>query len=108
MRHVLVLLVLFCALPVQAAQLRLECPVAVGIGLPFTVRVISDRPVEKLRVEWGGKTLDLLGDGTTSVEFLLGSDVLHSQLGPQALRVIRLGLSPVAVELTVEISRRSF
>lgn len=108
MKHVLFLFVLLCALPAQAAQLRLECPVSVGVGLPFTVRVVSDRPVEKLRVEWGGKTLDIPGDGATSVEFLLGSDVLHSQLGPQPLRVIRLGLSPVAVESTVEIARRSF
>jgi len=49
------------AVPVQAAQLRVECPEVIGIGLPFVVKVESDEPLDKIRVEWAGKALQRPG-----------------------------------------------
>jgi murein DD-endopeptidase MepM/ murein hydrolase activator NlpD len=91
-----------------SARLRVECPEVIGIGLPFVVRVESDEPLDKLLVEWGGRKLQVSVPGDTSVEFLLGSDVLKSKPGSQTLRVLKLGLSPVAVETFVLVERRDF
>lgn len=101
----------FLAVPVavlHAAQLRLECPEAIGIGLPFLVRVESDEPLDKLRVEWGGKSMQVPGAGRTVVEFLLGTDVLKSKPGTETLRVVKLGLSPLAVQTSILVERREF
>jgi len=92
----------------HAAQLRLECPEVIGIGLPFVVRVESDEPLDKLRVEWGGKSMQVPGAGRTAVEFLLGTDVLKSKPGTETLRVIKLGLSPLAVQTSILVERRDF
>jgi murein DD-endopeptidase MepM/ murein hydrolase activator NlpD len=92
----------------RAAQLRLECPEVIGIGLPFVVRVESDEPLDRLRVEWAGKTLTVPGAGKTAVEFLLGTDVLKSKPGAETLRVIRLGLSPLAVQTSILVEQRDF
>lgn len=112
LRRVLFLaLLVFLAAPgtgLHAAQLRLECPEAIGIGLPFVVRVESDEPLDKLRVEWGGKALHVPGAGKKAVEFLLGTDVLKSKPGTETLRVIRLGLSPLAVQTSVLVETRDF
>ncbi len=109
MKYALVLLTVLLSLPAWAqTQLQVVCPDAIGIGLPFTVQVISDRPVDAIRVEWGEKSFEMPGHGQDRLTFLLGSDVLKSKPGPQTLRVIRLGLSPVAVETTVRIESRSF
>jgi murein DD-endopeptidase MepM/ murein hydrolase activator NlpD len=102
---------IFLAVPgpaLHAAQLRLECPEAIGIGLPFVVRVESDEPLDKLRVEWGGKSMQVPGAGRTAVEFLLGTDVLKSKPGTETLRVIKLGLSPLAVQTAILVERRDF
>lgn len=96
------------AWPLHAAQLRLECPEVIGIGLPFVVRVESDEPLDRLLVEWGGKKLQVPGAGERSVEFLLGSDVLKSRPGSQTLRITRLGLSPLAVETYILVEKRDF
>jgi murein DD-endopeptidase MepM/ murein hydrolase activator NlpD len=93
---------------VQAAQLRLECPEVIGIGLPFVVRVESDEPLDKLRVEWAGKKLDVPGAGKTAVEFLLGTDVLKSRPGTETLRILKLGLSPLAVQTSILVEGRDF
>lgn len=93
---------------VQAAQLRLECPEVIGIGLPFVVRVESDEPLDKLRVEWAGKKLDVPGAGKTAVEFLLGTDVLKSRPGTETLRILKLGLSPLAVQTSILVEDRDF
>ena len=101
----------FLAVPgtgLHAAQLRLECPEVIGIGLPFLVRVESDEPLDKLRVEWGGKSMQVPGAGRTVVEFLLGTDVLKSKPGTETLRVIKLGLSPLAVQTSILVERRDF
>lgn len=92
----------------HAAQLRLECPEVIGIGLPFVVRVESDEPLDKLRVEWGGKSMQVPGAGKTAVEFLLGTDVLKSRPGTETLRVVKLGLSPLAVQTSILVERRDF
>ncbi|MDO9584619.1 MAG: M23 family metallopeptidase [Desulfomicrobium sp.] len=92
----------------HAAQMRLECPEVIGIGLPFVVRVESDEPLDRLRVEWGGKSLQVPGAGKTAVEFLLGTDVLKSKPGNETLRVIKLGLSPLAVQTSILVERRDF
>lgn len=94
--------------PARAAQLRVECPEVIGIGLPFVVRVESDEPMGRLLVEWGDRKLQVPAAGDRSVEFLLGSDVFRSNPGPQALRVTRLGLSPVAVSTHVLVEKREF
>lgn len=94
--------------PARAAQLRVECPEVIGIGLPFVVRVESDEPMGRLLVEWGDRKLQVPAAGDRSVEFLLGSDVFRSKPGPQALRVTRLGLSPVAVSTHVLVEKREF
>ncbi len=91
-----------------AAQLRLECPEVIGIGLPFVVRVESDEPLDRLRVEWAGKTLTVPGAGKTAVEFLLGTDVLKSRPGTETLRVLKLGLSPLAVQTSILVEQRDF
>ncbi|PKN31400.1 MAG: M23 family peptidase [Deltaproteobacteria bacterium HGW-Deltaproteobacteria-18] len=91
-----------------AAQLRLECPEVVGIGLPFVVRVESDEPLDRLRVEWAGKKLDVPGAGKTAVEFLLGTDVLKSRPGTETLRILKLGLSPLAVQTSILVENREF
>ncbi|MGE4441385.1 MAG: M23 family metallopeptidase [Desulfomicrobium sp.] len=107
---VLVTLIL-AAMPVsgvQAAQLRLECPEVIGIGLPFVVRVESDEPLDKLRVEWAGKKLDVPGAGKTAVEFLLGTDVLKSRPGTETLRILKLGLRPLAVQTSILVEDRDF
>jgi murein DD-endopeptidase MepM/ murein hydrolase activator NlpD len=92
----------------HAAQLRLECPEVIGIGLPFVVRVESDEPLDRLRVEWAGKTLNVPGAGKTTVEFLLGTDVLKSRPGSETLRILKLGLSPLAVQTSILIEQRDF
>jgi len=92
----------------HAAQLRLECPEVIGIGLPFVVRVESDAPLDKLRVEWAGKTLTVPGAGKTAVEFLLGTDVLKSRPGTETLRILKLGLSPLAVQTSILVEQRDF
>jgi murein DD-endopeptidase MepM/ murein hydrolase activator NlpD len=107
----LLLITAFLAVPdtgLHAAQLRLECPEAIGIGLPFVVRVESDEPLDTLRVEWGGKSMQVPGAGRTAVEFLLGTDVLKSKPGTETLRVIKLGLSPLAVQTSIVVERRDF
>lgn len=91
-----------------AAQLRLECPEVIGIGLPFVVRVESDEPLDRLRVEWAGKKLDVPGAGKTAVEFLLGTDVLKSRPGTETLRILKLGLSPLAVQTSILVEDREF
>ena len=90
----------------QAAQLRLECPEVIGIGLPFVVRVESDEPLDRLRVEWAGKTLTVPGAGKKAVEFLLGTDVLKSRPGSETLRILKLGLSPLAVQTSILVEQR--
>lgn len=92
----------------QAAQLRLECPEVIGIGLPFVVRVESDEPLDKLRVEWAGKTLTVPGAKKTAVEFLLGTDVLKSRPGTETLRILKLGLNPLAVQTSILVENRDF
>lgn len=92
----------------HAAQLRLECPEVIGIGLPFVVRVESDEPLDRLRVEWAGKKLDVPGAGKTAVEFLLGTDVLKSRPGTETLRILKLGLSPLAVQTSILVEDREF
>ena len=92
----------------QAAQLRLECPEVIGIGLPFVVRVESDEPLDRLRVEWAGKTLTVPGAGKKAVEFLLGTDVLKSRPGSETLRILKLGLSPLAVQTSILVEQRDF
>ena len=94
--------------PLLAAQLRVECPEVIGIGLPFVVRVESDEPMGRLLVEWGDRNLQVSAAGDRDVQFLLGSDVLKSKPGPQALRVTRLGLSPVAGSTHVLVETREF
>ena len=94
--------------PALAAQLRVECPEVIGIGLPFVVRVESDEPMGRLLVEWGDRNLQVSAAGDLDVQFLLGSDVLKSKPGPQALRVTRLGLSPVSVSTHVLVEKREF
>lgn len=94
--------------PAAAAKLRLECPEVIGIGLPFVVRVESDEPLDKILVEWGGRKLQVSAGGDSSVDFLLGSDVLKSSPGSQTLRVTRLGKSPLAVETFVLVEKRDF
>jgi murein DD-endopeptidase MepM/ murein hydrolase activator NlpD len=93
---------------IYAAQLRLECPEVIGIGLPFVVRVESDEPLDRLRVEWAGKKLDVPGAGKTAVEFLLGTDVLKSRPGTETLRILKLGLSPLAVQTSILVEDREF
>jgi len=93
---------------IYAAQLRLECPEVIGIGLPFVVRVESDEPLDRLRVEWAGKKLDVPGAGKTAVEFLLGTDVLKSRPGTETLRILKLGLSPMAVQTSILVEDREF
>jgi murein DD-endopeptidase MepM/ murein hydrolase activator NlpD len=102
------LLFLLLAVPAQAGKLGLECPRAIGIGLPFTVRVESDVPLDRLRVDWAGKSMQFSVGAVTSVEFLLGTDVLHSKSGTETLRVVKLGLNPLAVETLVQIEKRLF
>ncbi len=92
----------------HAAQLRLECPEVIGIGLPFVVRVESDEPLDRLRVEWAGKKLDVPGAGKTAVEFLLGTDVLKSRPGTETLRILKLGLSPLSVQTSILVEDREF
>jgi len=96
------------AVTVQAAQLRVECPEVIGIGLPFLVKVESDEPLDKIRVEWAGKALHVPGDKSTSVEFLLGTDVLKSKPGTETLRIIKLGFNPLAVDLSILVEDRKF
>lgn len=93
---------------IYAAQLRLECPEVIGIGLPFVVRVESDEPLDRLRVEWAGKKLDVPGAGKTAVEFLLGTDVLKSRPGTETLRILKLGLSPLAVQTSILVEDLEF
>ncbi len=93
---------------IYAAQLRLECPEVIGIGLPFVVRVESDEPLDRLRVEWAGKKLDVPGAGKTAVEFLLGTDVLKSRPGTETLRILKLGLSPLSVQTSILVEDREF
>jgi murein DD-endopeptidase MepM/ murein hydrolase activator NlpD len=109
LRFVLVFLTLAAFAPASmAAQMRLECPEVVGIGLPFTVRVESAEPLDRLLVEWEGKKMEVPGNGQRDVEFLLGTDVLKSASGSRTLRVARLGLSPLAVETYILVEKREF
>ena len=109
LRFCLVFLTLAVFAPAsRAAQMRLECPEVVGIGLPFTVRVESAEPLDRLLVEWDGKKLEVPGNGQRDVEFLLGTDVLKSAPGSRTLRVARLGLSPLAVETYILVEKRDF
>lgn len=114
LRCVLFFMLAFLTFPVMqgaalhAAQLRLECPEVIGIGLPFVVRVESDAPLDRLRVEWAGKTLQVPGAGKSSVEFLLGTDVLKSKPGTETLRILKLGLDPLAVQTSILIEDREF
>jgi murein DD-endopeptidase MepM/ murein hydrolase activator NlpD len=101
-------LVSVAAVPVQAAQLRVECPEVIGIGLPFVVKVESDEPLDKIRVEWAGKALQASGQKSTSMEFLLGTDVMKSKPGTETLRIIKLGLSPLAVDTSILVEDRKF
>lgn len=81
LRFVLVFLLL--AATAQAGVLRVDCPESIGIGLPFMVRVESDEPMTQLRVEWGGRTLNIPAQGASHVQFLLGTDVLKSKQAPR-------------------------
>jgi murein DD-endopeptidase MepM/ murein hydrolase activator NlpD len=105
---VLVLHLSVIAVSAQAAKLRVECPEVVGIGLPFVVRVESDEPLDKLHVEWSGRSMQVPAAGKTAVEFLLGTDVLKSGPGAETLRVVKLGPSPVAVQTSILVQRRDF
>lgn len=96
------------SVPAQAGKLGLECPQSIGIGLPFTVRVESDVPLDRLRVDWAGKSMQFPVGAATSVEFVLGTDVLHSKPGAELLRVVKLGLNPLAVQTAVQIEKRVF
>ena len=107
MRRLFLLLAMLLAVPAQAASLRLECPQAIGIGLPFVVKVESEAPLDKLRVEWSGKTMQFSAEGN-SAEFLLGTDVLKSKPGAHTLRIVKLGLSPLAVQASIEVEMRDF
>lgn len=106
LRFVLVFLLL--AATAQAGVLRVDCPESIGIGLPFMVRVESDEPMTQLRVEWGGRTLNIPAQGASHVQFLLGTDVLKSKTGPENLRIVRLGLRPLASATTIMIENRKF
>lgn len=99
---------LLLAATAQAGVLRVDCPESIGIGLPFMVRVESDEPMTQLRVEWGERTLDISAQGASHVQFLLGTDVLKSKTGPETLRILRLGLRPLASATTIMIENRKF
>lgn len=94
-RFFMLLTLLFSVMPgpeSQAGQLRL---MSWSSHRPaFVVRVEADEPLDRLRVEWAGKKLDVPGAGKTTVEFLLGTDVLKSRPGTETLRIVKLGLSP--------------
>lgn len=94
--------------PAHAGQMRLECPTAVGIGLPFMVRIQTEQPMDKLRVEWAGKVLTVPASGQNQVEFLLGTDVLKSKSGVYQLRVARLGSSALSAAASIRIEDRDF
>lgn len=109
MKHVLAVILVLWSCAVQAAvQMRVECPEVIGVGLPFLVQVESDRPMDGVRVEWGDKKFNVPAHNATSVEFLLGTDVLKSERGHHVLRVVRLGLSPISVESTILVEKREF
>ena len=108
MRHMLFLCFLAVALPVQAEQMRVECPSAVGIGLPFHVRVEADAPMDRLRVEWADRKMTIPGNGETRVDFLLGTDVLKSRLGTYRLRVTRPGSASLPAESVITVEDRDF
>lgn len=99
---------LLLAATAQAGVLRVDCPESIGIGLPFMVRVESDEPMTQLRVEWGERVLDIPAQGASHVHFLLGTDVLKSRTGPETLRILRLGLRPLASTTTIMIENRKF
>jgi murein DD-endopeptidase MepM/ murein hydrolase activator NlpD len=103
-----IVIFMLLSVPAQAGKLGLECPQSIGIGLPFTVRVESDVPLDRLRVDWAGKSMQFSVGAVTSAEVLLGTDVLHSKPGAELLRVVKLGLNPLAVQTSVQIERRKF
>lgn len=108
MRHMLFLCFLAVALPAQAEQMRVECPSAVGIGLPFHVRVEADAPMDRLRVEWADRKMTIPGNGETRVDFLLGTDVLKSRPGTYRLRVTRPGSASLPAESVIAVEDRDF
>lgn len=108
MRFVFVFFLLLCSSLVQAATLRVECPQSIGIGLPFVVQVQSDQPLEGVQVTWQDKTLFVPGYNSTSLEFLLGTDVLKSKVGSHQLGVTRLGAAPLSVDSTIQVVQRKF
>jgi len=101
-------LAVFCVLPLHAASLRLECPEVIGIGQPFEVRVDADEPMSAVQVEWASKAMEIPAHGAKTLTFLLGTDVLKSKPGTETLRVIKLGLNPLAVQSSVLIEKRDF
>lgn len=99
---------LLLAATCHAGVLRVDCPKSIGIGLPFMVRVQSDEPMTRLRVEWNKRVLEIPVQGASDVQFLLGTDVLKSRTGSRNLRVLRLGLRPLATDVAIMIENRKF
>ena len=111
MRMLCVVLLLFWSVAGQAAtqtQMQVACPKVIGIGLPFRVQVDSDRPMEQIRVEWAEKTIHIPAHNATSLEFVLGTDVLKSPTGRYRLRITRLGLAPLSVDSVIRVDTRTF
>lgn len=94
-------------LPAHAVTLNVEAPKNIEIGQPFTVNVSSDRPLDKLLVEWDGASLTLELFDSRSVSVLLGTDVVSSAPGERQLRITKLGLSPAVASLVVLVEQRT-
>lgn len=84
MRWIGFVMLLLGAIQGHAASVHVDCPQRVGLGLPFLVRVEMLQPVETMRVEWGGKIVQVPVSGTQA-QVLLGTDVLKSTPGTQML-----------------------
>lgn len=105
-RLVVVICMVLVAWTAAAAELQIECPQGIEVGLPIQVRVDADQPVDKLLVEWDGRAVQIPGFKEKTVQVLLGTDAVTSAPGQKELRVTKLGLNPVVASLAIEVHKR--
>jgi len=104
------LLLLLAALPAWAG-VRLDCPESVNQGEPFYVRVVSDAPLESVRLSWGSMSLDAalrqVGDEWTALA-MLGTGSLAKPGTGRVRAEVKGADGPLELERPVAIVERTF
>lgn len=112
-RRILGALLLVCLWAGAAlAGARLEVPPQVGLGEPFLVRIVSDRPFRDVTVYWLEREVRptvKAGDGGNAAEILLGTDVLEDEPGMREISAVLLdGSETATLRGTVEVRPKDY